>query len=200
MAPFGPQAAEGGEAEEAPQALEGEGLVMARRGDWVPCRGYGLADSVTPASESHTILVKHGDDQLAVPGVSVIEETDDIVVERVVGQWGGFTVSEDTVRLCLRIRVAIYDDNSDSLAFYADDLFGAEDANEPFLWQRYVELFPGVTPLQVSMHPGWSMIDVRVARKLSREQALVLTVACQSNLGSPQATVTMFLRSWARRG
>lgn len=167
---------------------------MSRRGDWVPCRDYGVPTGASGAEPAQIILVAHGDfpvSQTAATGVP--EVTDAIVVERVVGQLDVFTTAEPSGLWCARIRVALYDDNTDALAVYADDLFDGGEANEPFLWQRY-GANSEIRLLDTIVHPGWSMIDVRVSRRLARDQALILTL--QSS--SADVIMTPFLRSWAR--
>jgi len=164
------------------------------RGDWVPCRDYGVPSGASGAEPANIVLVAHGDFPVAQTAPTAVPEvTDQIVVERVVGQIDVFTSGSPAGLWCARIRVALYDDNTDSLAVYADDLFSDIEANEPFLWQRYggvseIRLMDPVVP------PEWSMLDVRVSRKLSREQALILTVQTSAS----DVIVTPFLRSWAR--
>lgn len=185
------QAAAHGEAEAAAASRE-EGVMS---GDWVPCRDYAFTVTVGPASDYHLLLVRHGDDILEVPAVSTVEATAELVVERVVGQVDLEAVNETQARVAMRLRVALYDDQSDQLAFYADSLFDGQEANEPFLWQRYVRCVASDGgALRFGANPWWGSLDVRVARKLARDQALVLTF--QTLVGSVR--VTPYLRSWAR--
>jgi len=169
---------------------------MAKRGDWVPCRDYAVPQGVStgPAGQYNCILVRNGDSFLATPQVSVMESPDDVVVERVVGQWG--LESENDALVGMRIRLAIYDDTNDQVAFYADSLFSGGGANEPFLWQRYSRPAGSLSNLDFVVHPWWCSMDVRVARRLPRDRALVLTVECLSG----DAIFTPYLRSWARQG
>lgn len=161
------------------------------RGDWVPCRGYGELGLATPVAPQHVILVRHGDSILAPAEESVVEETDDIVVNRVVGQVAIRSADTPTF-VCLRIRVGLYDDTLDQVAFYASSLFAGPDANEPFLWQRYIEASANWSIL-ANFSPAWSMIDSRVSRRLSRDQALVLTIETVS----VNVDFIPWLRSWA---
>lgn len=168
---------------------------MARGGDWVPCRQYGDPIPYGAGNPANIILVRSGTGVLAIPEESVIESPDDIVVERVIGQFELSSEEEVPVLACLRVRVAIYDDLNDQVAFYADSLFTGTGANEPFLWQRYLRPSPDAFGgLQQVDHPWWTSVDIRVKRRLGRDQALVLSV----ETGGALHTIRPFLRSWAR--
>jgi len=164
-------------------------------GDWVPMRGYGVQvtlDDLSPRVDF--VLVRHGVEDPGADNTGTLEFADDIVTQRVIGQVR-CVIDEGSAVVAMRVRVGLYDDNLDQAAFYATDLFNGDDANEPFLWQRYVSLTAQDTfdPLT---HPFWSALDVRVARKLSRDQALFLSM---QKVGSGVAVRTIpYLRTFAR--
>lgn len=168
---------------------------MSKRGDWVPCRNYGDSQVVIGATTENFLLVRHGETILASQSPEeTVETTDDIITERVVGQFDIVNSSEETTLIAVRLRVGLYDDTADIAAFYADSLTDGPDANEPFLWQRYFRIQPGFTLIDTLHEPTWSMIDCRVARKLTREQALFFSVfSLNANVG-----VVLYLRMWAR--
>jgi len=130
--------------------------------------------------------------------------------KRVVG-WVTFRLALENAGTLLiheRIRVGLLDDAGD-LAFYATDLNDATMANEPFLWERVAQievgaaLTPVLWPQPDIGHPGWSQIDVRVARRLRRQDVLVYSVQAQyvtADEFDPTDVVSVFpfLRTWAR--
>lgn len=166
---------------------------MARRGDWVPCRDWGDIETAIAGVATEYVLLRHGDNILQVPAISAMEETDDIVCERVVGQYELLSTGEDPVTVICRIRVGIYDDLNDTAAFYADDFNDANQANEPFLWQR-IMVATEISSIDAIVSPAWSMVDCRVKRKLSREQALFFSVFPVN----ADVQVRAWLRTWAR--
>jgi len=149
-------------------------------GDWVPCRGYGFSTIISAVNpQADIVLVRHGQELDPADNPSaIVEMPDHILTMRVVGQMQIIADDANAVpqTMCMRIRTALYDDATDQIAVYANDLFAEDGANEPFLWQRYVDLFPDQRLLDVVNDPWWSAIDVRVKRLLDRQTALVLTV------------------------
>jgi len=165
------------------------------RGDWVPCQTWGTQSGIVAALEpTNILLVRHGE-LFSPPDVAVMEETDDLIVERVVGQLDLFATGEDEVLVIARIRLGLYDDVANTAAFYSDDFASGPEANEPFLWQRvYILPNNALRALDITVHPAWSMIDVKVSRRIQRDQALFLSVASVN----ADAIMTPFLRSWVR--
>lgn len=164
-------------------------------GDWVPMRGYGsqvTLDDLSPSVDF--ILVRHGVEDPGADNTGHLEFADDIVTQRCIGQVR-CVVDEGAALVAMRIRVGLYDDQLDQAAFFATTLFSGDDANEPFLWQRYMYLAAQDTfdPLT---DPWWSALDVRVARRLSRDQALFLSL---EKAGPGVAVrVSPYLRTFAR--
>jgi len=174
------------------------------KGDWVPCRNYGMSNTITVGDGiGITLLVRHGSTATPEAPEAVMETTDDLVVERVVGQINltyGAEGEAVFVRAAARIVVGIYDDNSDAVAIYEDSLFGGGDANSPFLWQRYFYLTvaPGGM-LEQYADPGWGAVDCRVNRRLTRGQCLLL-LHQMSTTGEVTDSLELvpYLRSWVR--
>lgn len=166
------------------------------RGDWVPNRNWGDNLVVVAGTATNVLLVRH---ESVLPALAptetsgVPEDSDDIVVERVVGQWEAITTGEDPAICLARIRVGLYDDIDDTAAFYSDDFNDGLEANEPFLWQRIVSATE-ISLIDPVVHPGWSMLDVRVSRKLTRDQALFFSVFAVN----ADAQIRVWVRSWAR--
>jgi len=171
---------------------------VSRSGDWVPIRGYGSLVILTAGSQSvDFVLVRHGSEtDPTASTMAIVEHGDEILTQRVIGQVR--IQSGSPVFCCMRIRVGLYDDNLDQAAFYATGLFDPDGAEEPFLWQRYLTVGSAfVDTLDVALHPWWSSFDVRVARKLPRDQALFLSVQAQAQ-GEDAVTVQPFVRTRAR--
>lgn len=192
---------------------------MARRrgsGDWVPCDEYGNGVQVQAAAGSAVgpltgfLLVRHGltSDQgvppLDEPQVAVVEPTDDISVERVIGQvdMRRVDVGEHDVLVAMRIVKVVFDEDDNVFASFEDDLFAGDDANSPFLWQRYVYLTSG-TPSIAAAYIGndllWSHLDVQVGRLLERSEALMMLLQARPVAAAVATDVSVqpFLRSWA---
>lgn len=178
---------------------------MARmsKGDWVPCRNYAAVNSELAGVMGVVLLARHGSTGTPEAPEAVMEVTDDLVVERVVGQVRCVFVPEDENIggfFALRIVVGIYDDNSDAVALYEDSLTSGSDANSPFVWQRY--FFQTAGPggsLDTILDPGWSAIDTRVSRRLDRSQCLLLLFqGAGIAAGADEYQVTPYLRSWVR--
>lgn len=164
-------------------------------GDWVPMRGYGLTVTLSDASPTvDYVLVRHGVEDPGASNVGHLEFADDIVTQRVIGQVR-CVVDAGTAVVAMRIRVGLYDDQLDQAAFFATNLFNGDDANEPFLWQRYCALNAGDT-FDIFADPWWSSMDVRVARRLTRDQALFLSM---EKLGAGvDVRVVPYVRTFAR--
>lgn len=185
-------------------------------GDWVPCQNYGsqqIAElQIAPAVPGfflNVILVQPGDALGEFAQVAVVEPEEEVITKRVVG-WVTHRASPDQDRTVIvheRIRVALLDVDG-NLSFFALDLQDQNDANEPFLWERVsqLELFAGLITSWPSPDVGtmdYSRIDVSVARKLSRSEALVYSVQWNfvgAGEVSPNDIFTTFpyLRTWAR--
>lgn len=192
---------------------------MARRrgqGDWVPCDFYGQDISVTTAAGGAEgpltgfLLVRHGmtsdlgQPPMNHPQVAVIEPSDDISVERVVGQIE-VRRTDSAVNyawLAMRITKVVFDEDSNQFASWEDSLFDADDANSPFLWQRYVklaELTPGINLAYLGVDMMWSHLDVRVGRLLERNEALMMLLQARPVGTAPGPNtwqIMPFLRSW----
>lgn len=184
-------------------------------GDWVPCVGYGGGglSTLNPLNgflEQEYILVQTGDDQGLVGEVAVVETQSEVLTKRVVG-WVTFRASlliDNDILIHERIRVGLLSDEGD-LSFFADDLNDASQANEPFLWERVSQIRTTagdsfLWPQPDVGHPGWSQIDVRVARRLQRHEVLVYSCQVSSLFGESPFDpgdifrVIPFLRTWAR--
>lgn len=185
-------------------------------GDWVPCVRYGTQVSAALNTdlgvlEAQTILCAVGNSTLGGFGeVGTVETEAEVMTKRVVGwvTFRGALEQAGTLIVHERIRVGLLDDVGD-LSFYADDLSDATMANEPFLWERVAQievaapLTPFIWPQPDVGHPGWSYIDVKVARRLRRQDVLVYSI--QANFITADEfevtdvfTVFPFLRTWAR--
>lgn len=174
-------------------------MARKRKGDWVPARAYGAPLTLDQAAPSTDLVLVRTttDEDPAQPGTGVVEAGSEVLVQRVVGQVRA-SMEEGSATLAMRIRVGIYDDQLDQAAFFATSLFDAGDANEPFLWQRYVRMTGGTDLFDYLSHPWWNSVDVRVARRLTRDQALYISFQA-FGLGATDAIVlNVFLRSWAR--
>lgn len=189
---------------------------MARRyNDWVPCDNYGGPVTVSAAAGSATgpltgfLLVRHGmtSDPLTAPlsdpQVAVVEPTHEISVDRIVGQFDAVRIdtSEHIVFVCARIVKVVYDEDDDSFASWEDDLFVGDDANSPFLWQRYWKMdsgHPSIMMPYIGNDFLWSHLDCRVGRLLERQEALMMLLQARP-IAAPGATnisVVPFLRSY----
>lgn len=175
---------------------------MPRKGDWVPCRGYAQSVPLSGGSPSvEIILLRTTYDSVADDdAVARLEGAAQVVVQRVVGQVRlAAPLVEEASLVGMRIRTGIYDDELDQAAFMATSLFDGADANEPFLWQRYVAVEAGGDTFGSLGHPWWCSLDVRVARRLERNMGLFLSVQVPAAfpVGS-EVIVQPFLRTWAR--
>jgi len=175
---------------------------MAKRHDWVPCQGYGTGFVVAPQDTLDILLVAPRDISLptiagqAPTEVAVVETESEVATTRVVGN--GMIIGGDAETLCIeRIRTGIFD-NAGAFAFFANSFLDPEDANEPFLWQR-VSTAAGVSNNGWGIHPYWSLIDVRVGRRLRQDQALFYSVFNNAPIGGDGINVRPFLRTLARR-
>lgn len=184
-------------------------------GDWVPCLNYGVGvtlDLQTPTLLSFDeVLVGVGPAEIGSFGdVATVEVEDEVMVKRVVGwvTWRCATNEDHSVLVHERIRVGLRDDGG-VMSFFANDFQVATEANEPFLWERVSQVDipgPGIVtawPSPEFGHPGWSQIDVRVARRLRRQDVLVYSVKVLSLTAAPWdvADIVSFfphLRTWAR--
>lgn len=165
-------------------------------GDWVPMPAYGTSILVTPGSPLDTVLVSPRDEgPTAVGEVGVVETQNEVITERTVGQVHSLANEDGGGILIERIRVGLLDD-AGLAAFYADSFLDASEANEPFLWQRVTRFLDGQNNVEPFAHPFYSVVDVKVARKLQRDQALFYSV--QAFGEDTRITVTPFLRTWAR--
>lgn len=174
---------------------------MARRGDWVPCRGYGLSVDILGNTSEHVVLVGAVDlfdvgSGLPQREVGAVEEANRVLTQRVVGD---ITISSDDDALVIeRIRVGILD-NAGAVAFFSNVFIGAgaaADANEPFLFQRVRRVSAGVLHPEPIDHPYWTHIDCRVARRLEQDQALFYSI--NNVTAGTTVRVVPFLRTWAR--
>lgn len=184
-------------------------------GDWVPCVEYGeqIVFALDAASQTWHIdvaLVTVGAGQLGFNGeVGTVEREAEVLCKRVVGPLCLRMAFLETHSLLVheRIRVGLQADDG-TQSFYALDLNDAADANEPFLWER-CSMFE-LPSLQVATwpdpfvsHPGWGPLDVRVARRLRRQDVLVYScsvthVTATVFDASDVVSVFPFLRTWAR--
>jgi len=183
-------------------------------GDWVPQTRYALPttlslDGALTEFSINMLLLSTGDDLGLVAEVGVVETQREVLAKRVIG---GVVfranVSEDsTVYVHERIRVGMLNADGDP-SFFATNMNDADDANEPFLWERVstialTEGFTSTWPQADVGHPGWSQIDCRVARKLTRADALYYSVSVTRfeagffSVGDV-FIVTSALRTWAR--
>lgn len=166
------------------------------RGDWVPCVGWGLSVAVPGNDAAHVPLVVTRDaiDVATDAEVGTVEESSKTIVMRVVGSV--HIVPTTTALTHERIRVGIYD-NAGATAFYANTFALAADANEPFLWQRHIsfDVSGAGNCSPTRSHPYWSLVDVRVSRKLEAGTGLFYTL---ETLTAGDVRFTPYLRSYAR--
>lgn len=189
-------------------------MVDVAVGDWVPCLNYGeqttLDIQVPTILSFDEVLVGVGPAEIGSLGdVATVEVEDEVLAKRVVG-WVLFrtaTVADHTVLVHERIRVGLRDDQG-VMSFFATDFQVDTEANEPFLWERVaiLDIPAGIAvnyPEATVGHPGWSSIDVRVARRLRRQDVLVYSIKVTSLTAAPFAVEDVFsfiphLRTWAR--
>lgn len=184
-------------------------------GDWVPCQNYGRQTTaqLDPTSsfwEVNFVLVAVGNSAFGNLGeVATVEVESEVLTRRVVGWMHPrcATLDPHDILIRERIRVGLSDDIG-NLSFFAESFEDASQANEAFLWERAQAgrlnanevYWPRV---EQGVHTGWRAIDVRVARRLRRQDVLVYTVqfhqltAAPWN-GSDLLTVIPHLRTWAR--
>lgn len=183
-------------------------------GDWVPCLNYGVQtelDIIVPNLLGlDNVLVGVGPATIGSLGdIATVETEDEVMTKRVVGDivFRGALLQDHSLLIHERIRVGLRDDGG-VMSFFANDFQEASQANEPFLWER-VQTFEAeanvafMWPAGPLSHPGYSHVDVRVARRLSREQVLVYSVQVLSITAAPFDVedviyVFPFLRTWAR--
>lgn len=184
-------------------------------GDWVPCVRYGQQQTAdlnlaTGYSQLDVLLVVPGDTLGTVPEVGVVEEESEVLTKRVIG-WVTHRVSleNDNTLICHeRIRVGLQQADGDQ-SFFAEDLQAADEANEPFLWERVslVEMTQTVVytwPDPTVGSKDYSFIDVPVARKLRRSDVLVYSVQWTPvtvNILTTEDVISTFvhLRTWAKQ-
>lgn len=187
-------------------------------GDWVPCLRYGIQqdadiDLANDWLNLDIVLVGVGNASIGLAGeVATVETEATVLTKRVVGPllFRCAFVEDHAIVIHERIRVALRDD-AGLLAFYAIDLNDQNEANEPFLWERVstLEVTGGAAPIveswpnPVISHPGWGPLDVGVARRLRRQDALVYTCQVSQLTANPFGvgdvfSVVPFLRTWAR--
>lgn len=169
-------------------------------GDWVPCRGYGSFGTLSAGvgfDRTDILLLRHGSVVAGTGGDAQIDFASEIVVKRTIGQIQ-FVAADNAnpVVIAMRLRVALYDDALDQTAFYTNNLFNEDGAEEPFLWQRYFTMAVG-NSLDVVNHPWWSSMDVRVARKLPRDQALFLSIQILIDAGDATLRFAPYIRCYA---
>lgn len=189
-------------------------MVAVAVGDWAPQTRYGLPTqaALTPGLFTFTLnvlLLAPEDDLGLAPEVAVLETQNDLLVKRVVGGiiFRAGVVFNSTLRIHERIRVGLLNADGDA-SFFATELNDADDANEPFLWERVstLEVVAETTytwPQADAGHPGWSQIDCRVARRLNRAEALFYSVEVARYEAGPFNVadlflVTGYLRTWGR--
>jgi len=178
--------------------------------DWVPIQEYGVGWSVPPQGVTNRVLVAPRDVSLPVAAgaapteIAVVETENEVATTRVVGQV--LIVGPDSpVLIVERIRVGILD-NAGLTAFFTGDFTDGQGANEPFLWQRVslvgsaqldgeADASRNMGPLA---HPFWSVVDVRVGRRIRQDQALFYSVYNDAPVGGDAVTVRPFLRTLAR--
>lgn len=182
-------------------------------GDWVPCVEYGEQVSLALLGQvwsNDILLVTVGSGQLGFNGeVGTVEREAEVLCKRIVGPmcFRMNFLETHSILVHERIRVGMQDDTG-TQAFFATDLNDASDANETFLWERcsIMEATSLVTlnwPDPFVSHPGWGALDVRVARRLRRQDVLVYSIAIEHITAtvfdaSDVVTVFPFLRTWAR--
>jgi len=152
---------------------------MARRYDWVPCSTYGEPTQNIAGGTPEDIVLVRPDVAAGNLGlVSVPDPVDDVTVIRVVGAVFWEQTGAPTFPVVIeRIRMAV-DVGGVQVQGAALDLQDADDANEPFLWQRvyasrnanYGASSDGAT------HPWWSHIDVTVKRRVNNGEALIYSI------------------------
>jgi len=177
---------------------------MARNRDWVPCQAWGQGITVAPQDTVDVVLVAPRDITLpnlaavAPTEVAVVETESEVATTRVVGQ--AFVIGGDQQNLYIeRIRVGLFD-NAGAFAFFANSFLDGEDANEPFLWQR-IGTTGGGSDANAGwlVHPYWSLIDLRVGRRLRQDQALFYSIFNNAAVGGDALTLRLFLRTLARQ-
>lgn len=166
-----------------------------RGGDWVPCLGYGSVGFITAATPADVLLVAAR--QNLTPGggeIALREDDDDLIVHRVVGSMELSLATEDPDGLAERIRMGLFDD-AGLIAFFADSFEDASQANEPFLWQRNTQYtVTGQSNQDFLAHPYWSLIDIRVKRRIRRDEGLFWSGQITS--ATAQIRFVPRLRSW----
>lgn len=172
---------------------------MAKRdGDWVPCLDWG-GTGFSLIGDPFVGLLVAARDVLGVGTglVGVMEHGQAVWVDRVVGQVELVLASEDQALVIERVVVGILDDDN-NFALFADAYTDATQANEPFLWQRVSRMTltgeSNLGPAGVA-HPWWGCIDIRVGRRLNRQEALFYVCEVSGSVAG-QVRVIPFLRSW----
>lgn len=184
-------------------------------GDWVPCQQYCqevVGDlTVVPGPtviQAQVILCAVGPDTIgAFPDVATVEVEEEVLTKRVVG-WVFFRCALTEPTPCMiheRIRVGLRDQIG-NMSFFASDFSQPDEANEPFLWERIhcqdIGQVATMWPQGDFGNPGWGKLDVRVARRLRRQDVLVYTCQFMSLTvpfdPSDVCAVIPGLRTWAR--
>lgn len=174
------------------------------RMDWVPCEKFGDSFNIPNLITGIPVdIILATPVQISeAPQVTAPDEADDITVLRTVGQFNiivknvaGDKIDAQGAFFAARMRTAVQDSLGSPLT-YTDDLTDPNDANEPFMWTRFGEL-EGFNLNEVTKHPWWSSIDVKVKRRLSLQQSTVLSVAvfAGSVVGAFSADVIPYIRS-----
>lgn len=95
---------------------------------------------------------------------------DDLLVERVIGQYFIWNLTDASVLFMCRLEVQTEDETG-----FASSLWDASTADRPFMWHKVLLLPPFGTNMgnvDHDMHPEWSHLDVKVNRRLSDVQTL----------------------------
>lgn len=158
---------------------------MARRNmDWVV--GWWTEQIELPQAAGQVILPLIGDAELA-------SYEDDVIVERVIGQYllANPSATGDAVHLHARLTVRPESD----VGIWSASIENFVMADEKFLWHKVHILSPASRNLAPDIHPEWSHLDVRVNRKVEELERLCLIFEPSTLFGT---ATTFNYAAWIR--
>lgn len=157
---------------------------MSRRYDWVVGWWSERQKGSGATCSSHLQTFSINDQQMSIiqllNDADLAEHTDDVLVERVVGQYMlAFApdLSDEEHTSCgVHMRLTTRPEDADTGAVFAARISPYKNADEKFMWHKVHILGEGAPALYPQHHPEWSHIDVKVNRRVEELERLVLLV------------------------
>lgn len=137
---------------------------MAQRNlDWHV--GWWSEDGLTTGAQSQQVVLT------LITDAELLQYEDDLIVERVIGQY--LLLNNSETPTIAHLRLAVRPENE--TAVFTLDTEQSINADEQFMWHK-VQYLEGNANNMNAQHPEWSHIDCRVNRRLQGLDRLVLTL------------------------